>query len=255
MDGSGNAYVTGATSSTNFPTKNPIQGKYEGYYDVFVAKIAGGQSPVCGNGIVELPEQCDDHNTADGDGCSATCTIESGWTCSGSPSGCSQQQLAISTITLGGPGTISCTQTTVYYNGSTDCTMAPDQGYYVADVQVGPTGGTFISVGTVTEYIISPVVADMTIAAIFELHLVKRITGSTGVYYMYLQDAFDEGLAGDVIQLQNITFDGDFNFNSASVTLKGGYNSEFASRTGFSTIQGSLTIRGGTLIVDAIVVQ
>ncbi|HLD08205.1 MAG TPA: DUF4215 domain-containing protein [Candidatus Peribacterales bacterium] len=30
----------------------------------------------CGNGIVEAPEVCDDGNTANGDGCSATCTAE-----------------------------------------------------------------------------------------------------------------------------------------------------------------------------------
>ena len=32
--------------------------------------------PVCGNGILEAGEACDDGNTAAGDGCSATCTIE-----------------------------------------------------------------------------------------------------------------------------------------------------------------------------------
>ncbi len=32
--------------------------------------------PVCGNGAVEAGEQCDDGNTASGDGCSATCRIE-----------------------------------------------------------------------------------------------------------------------------------------------------------------------------------
>ena len=32
--------------------------------------------PVCGNGEVELGEECDDGNTADGDGCSADCDIE-----------------------------------------------------------------------------------------------------------------------------------------------------------------------------------
>ncbi len=31
---------------------------------------------MCGNGIVEAAEQCDDGNTDDGDGCSATCRIE-----------------------------------------------------------------------------------------------------------------------------------------------------------------------------------
>jgi len=33
-------------------------------------------SPVCGNGVVESGEECDDGNTTNGDGCSANCTIE-----------------------------------------------------------------------------------------------------------------------------------------------------------------------------------
>jgi len=33
--------------------------------------------PVCGNGVLEPGEQCDDGNTTGGDGCSATCKIES----------------------------------------------------------------------------------------------------------------------------------------------------------------------------------
>ncbi len=32
----------------------------------------------CGNGVAEIPEACDDGNTTDGDGCSKTCTLESG---------------------------------------------------------------------------------------------------------------------------------------------------------------------------------
>ncbi|MBU2612139.1 MAG: DUF4215 domain-containing protein [Nanoarchaeota archaeon] len=34
--------------------------------------------PVCGNGVVETGEQCDDGNTISGDGCSSTCQIEGG---------------------------------------------------------------------------------------------------------------------------------------------------------------------------------
>jgi len=39
----------------------------------------------CGDGMIlpdDLTEQCDDGNTVAGDGCSATCTEETGWTCS-----------------------------------------------------------------------------------------------------------------------------------------------------------------------------
>src|SRR5262249_43224668 len=39
VDGSGNAYVTGFTGSTNFPTKGPIQSSSAGQSDVFVTKL------------------------------------------------------------------------------------------------------------------------------------------------------------------------------------------------------------------------
>jgi hypothetical protein len=38
-DGLNNAYVTGATNATKFPTKNPLQSANAGGYDAFVAKI------------------------------------------------------------------------------------------------------------------------------------------------------------------------------------------------------------------------
>jgi len=40
VDVSGNAYVTGYTSSTNFPTQNPYQGTKPGYYDAFITKLS-----------------------------------------------------------------------------------------------------------------------------------------------------------------------------------------------------------------------
>ena len=43
---------------------------------------------VCGNGIVEAGEACDDANTDAEDGCSATCTVEADYVCDGSPSVC-----------------------------------------------------------------------------------------------------------------------------------------------------------------------
>ena len=63
VDGSGNAYITGETFSTNLPTKDPIQASNAASSDAFVAKInaagsalvystyLGGISHDCGNGI------------------------------------------------------------------------------------------------------------------------------------------------------------------------------------------------------------
>ena len=39
VDSSGNAYITGSTYSTNFPTKNPLQASNKGGMDAFVSKI------------------------------------------------------------------------------------------------------------------------------------------------------------------------------------------------------------------------
>jgi hypothetical protein len=39
VDSSGNAYVTGSTDSTNFPTANPFQASFGGNFDVYVTKL------------------------------------------------------------------------------------------------------------------------------------------------------------------------------------------------------------------------
>ena len=36
---------------------------------------------VCGNGVLDSGEACEDGNTTNGDGCDDTCAIESGWDC------------------------------------------------------------------------------------------------------------------------------------------------------------------------------
>jgi cysteine-rich repeat protein len=46
------------------------------------------QTPQGGDGVIEPPETCDDGNTVSGDGCSSTCSVEPGWTCTGAPSVC-----------------------------------------------------------------------------------------------------------------------------------------------------------------------
>jgi cysteine-rich repeat protein len=43
----------------------------------------------CGDGVIEGSETCDDDDPDGGDGCSASCTIEPGYECNGTPSTCS----------------------------------------------------------------------------------------------------------------------------------------------------------------------
>ncbi|MBT9556083.1 MAG: hypothetical protein IV100_08650 [Myxococcales bacterium] len=45
---------------------------------------------VCGDGKVELGEDCDDGDADDGDGCAKSCIVEAGYTCTGDPSVCTQ---------------------------------------------------------------------------------------------------------------------------------------------------------------------
>ncbi|MCX6831949.1 MAG: SBBP repeat-containing protein, partial [candidate division Zixibacteria bacterium] len=40
VDGNGNAYVTGYTTSSNFPTQNPYQTTFQGAWDAFVTKLS-----------------------------------------------------------------------------------------------------------------------------------------------------------------------------------------------------------------------
>ena len=49
IDGSGNAYVTGETYSSDFPTENPYQATYQGDRDAFVTKISDEPPYICGD--------------------------------------------------------------------------------------------------------------------------------------------------------------------------------------------------------------
>jgi cysteine-rich repeat protein len=58
---------------------------YGGCYGTITLSV---RLPVCGDGFVDGTEQCDDGGTTPGDGCDASCQVESGWVCLGEPSVC-----------------------------------------------------------------------------------------------------------------------------------------------------------------------
>jgi len=65
--------------------------------------------------------------------------------------------------------------------------------------------------------------------------------------------------AGDTaeIRAQATTFFEDLNLNTpnATVTLSGGWNAAFTNTSGYSIVQGNLTVTGGTVVTDAIALQ
>ncbi len=48
----------------------------------------GWAQVVCGDGVIDAPETCDDNDATAGDGCSDTCQVEECWSCAGEPSVC-----------------------------------------------------------------------------------------------------------------------------------------------------------------------
>lgn len=56
-----------------------LAGVYSGFFfDTYggIALTHSGASQICGNGALESPEQCDDGNSTNNDGCSASCVAE-----------------------------------------------------------------------------------------------------------------------------------------------------------------------------------
>ena len=84
-----------------------------------------------------------------------------------------------------------------------------------------------------------------------------RIDGLPPAYYGTLQDAFAAAVEGDTIQAQEITPAEDLNFNpgsAISITFDGGYNADFTSPIGYTTMN-SMSISGGTVTVDRLIIQ
>jgi uncharacterized repeat protein (TIGR01451 family) len=61
-----------------------------------VLTVTGGTpGPICGNGLIEGAEECDDGGRVSGDGCSSACLVEPGWTCVGEPSVCERDEVPV----------------------------------------------------------------------------------------------------------------------------------------------------------------
>ncbi len=127
-------------------------------------------------------------------------------------------------------------------------TTTPDNGFTFGDFQVDGAWQNSAS----STFTLCPANGDHTIYAFFKSPF--RIMG-TQEYYGSLQAAYQASFSGSVIQslavstLEDLLLDAD-----RSVTVRGGYDSQFQNQTG-STQLHSLTINSGEAVLEGLVLQ
>ncbi|MCP3102316.1 DUF4215 domain-containing protein [Myxococcus sp. K15C18031901] len=114
--------------STLVPYTNSTPYRYVrlrgGLLSIYMVDAVEATGPLCGDGRVTGSEQCDDGNRTSGDGCSSTCQVETGFTCQGQPSVCTD-------INECANGTAQC---------SVNATCTNTRGSYTCACKGGYTG-------------------------------------------------------------------------------------------------------------------
>lgn len=119
----------------------------------------GGVPIVCGNGLVEPPETCDDGATTPADGCSEACAVEIGYTCSGEPSAC--DLIPPQVVTIGPNLGFTITDPNKGYNGdlsTMQCAVVSfaDQGFHDIKLVELTVGIDHVWVGDLVLKLVSP---------------------------------------------------------------------------------------------------
>jgi hypothetical protein len=80
--------------------------------------------------------------------------------------------------------------------------------------------------------------------------------GGTSSFYPTIQDAYNVLTNGQSLELQAADFTESLLLqNNTRVALVGGYGCDFLSNAGYSTIIGSVTINGGTIVTDNVIIR
>lgn len=78
-----------------------------------------------------------------------------------------------------------------------------------------------------------------------------RITGSNLEYFYYIQNSVNGVMDGDLLQSQNNLFVEDVIFNNtAAIILEAGYDCNYSSSTGITTISGNMIIQNGAVTIQ-----
>jgi YVTN family beta-propeller protein len=157
-------------------------------------------------------------------------------------------------------GSISpSTQQVVNSGASVDFLVTPDNGYQIVSVTGSGCNVTILGTSTPTSpttYRAGPVTANCDVTPTFSTNLLPVRIGTT--YYQNLVDAYTLAPSGAVIiQAMATSFSGDLNLNRADIalTLEGGYDVTYTTRTGNTVMIGKLIIGAGNLVADRLTIQ
>ena len=100
-----------------------------------------------------------------------------------------------------------------------------------------------------------PMDGDKEVAALFDLKPV-RIPGPTPGYYESIGEAYAGLTTGGTIQAREYLFSENvIPDRDVAVTIEGGYDSGYSGNSGYSTINGSITVQHGSLTVGGVLVR
>ena len=234
VDGSGNAYVTGNTWSSDFPMQNPYQGTKAGGSDVFVTKLSDTTSPTIPivtttaiSSITATTASTGGNITSDG-GASVT---EKGvcWSTAANPT-------TSDSHTSDGTGTGSFTSSITGLSAGT--------AYHVRAYATNSVGTGYGS--------------DVSFTTSDASTLYVSISGDCGdktPCYDSIQEAIDEAVTGSVILIVQGTYNESIVLNEPkALALQGGWDSTYTTQSSYTTVN-SITISNGTIAVDKLVIQ
>ncbi len=94
-------------------------------------------------------------------------------------------------------------------------------------------------------------IADFRFAIVTSCPLSVRIAGTTPVYYSSLQAAYDNADGGETIQSHDAVFTEDIAFDlDKSVFFEGGYDCDYTSVTGKTTVYGNMSVSNGMVTIQ-----
>ena len=184
------------------------------------------------------------------------------WQCAGSNSGATADCTAhIQTYTVSGSiasgnGSISCVPATVPFGGSSGCTVYPASGYILQSL-IDNTLDVTAQVSN-NVYSVLNVGQNHTIQATLWNPPVSRLSGTYEFYYSAIQSAYNavSSSSGEIIQSQVMGFSENLNFNrNISILFEGGCSADFLYEIGFTTVNGTMTISNGTVIVEGLILR